>query len=70
MTAMEKKGMIVSGVKEENNLVKIVEFKDHPWFVGFQFHPEFLSHPLAPHPLFKDFIKASLKGRESISNFK
>ena len=60
--AMEKAGMIVSGVNKENNLVEIIELKDHPWFVGVQFHPEFLSRPLSPHPLFKDFIKASLKG--------
>ena len=69
--AMEKAGMIVSGVNKENNLVEIIELKDHPWFVGVQFHPEFLSRPLSPHPLFKDFIKASLKGRgERISNVK
>lgn len=57
---LEAKGMIVSGMNKENNLVEIVELKDHPWFVGVQFHPEFKSRPLAPHPLFRDFIKASL----------
>ncbi len=59
--ALETDGMVVSGVNTENNLVEIVELKDHPWFVGVQFHPEFKSRPLAPHPLFRDFIKAALK---------
>ena len=45
----------------DNNLVEIVELEDHPWFLGCQFHPEFKSKPMAPHPLFRDFIKASLQ---------
>ncbi|NQV90172.1 CTP synthase [Candidatus Uhrbacteria bacterium] len=59
--AMEKKGLIVSGVNPQSGLVEIVELPDHPFFVGVQFHPEFHSRPLKPHPLFKAFIKASLQ---------
>ncbi len=57
----EKNGMIASGICKERDLVEIVELPDHPWFVGVQFHPEFKSKPLAPHPLFMQFVKASLK---------
>jgi CTP synthase len=45
--------------------VEIVELPDHPWFVAVQFHPEFKSKPLAPHPLFRDFVRASLESRRS-----
>ena len=55
----EKKGMIFSGLSPDNKLPEIVELKDHPWFIGVQFHPEFKSRPLAPHPLFSSFIKAA-----------
>ncbi len=55
----EKKGMIFSGMSPDNNLPEIVELKNHPWFIGVQFHPEFKSRPLAPHPLFCSFIKAA-----------
>jgi CTP synthase len=55
----EKKGMIFSGLSPDNKLPEIVEVKDHPWFIGVQFHPEFKSRPLAPHPLFSSFIKAA-----------
>jgi CTP synthase len=64
--AIQKKGMIISGVNPQSGLVEIVELKDHPFFVGVQFHPEFHSRPLRPHPLFKAFIKAGLK-REPMS---
>jgi len=57
----EKNGMNATGICKERNLVEIVELVDHPWFVGVQFHPEFKSKPLAPHPLFVHFVKASLK---------
>ena len=57
----EKAGLITTGVNPGKDLVEIVEIKDHPWFVGVQFHPEFKSRPDRPHPLFKDFIKASIK---------
>ena len=55
----EKKGMIFSGLSPDNKLPEIVELRDHPWFIGVQFHPEFKSRPLAPHPLFSSFIKAA-----------
>lgn len=52
-------GLDISGKNPEHDLVEIVELKDHPWFLGCQFHPEFKSKPLKPHPLFKSFIGAS-----------
>jgi CTP synthase len=55
----EKKGMIFSGLSPDNKLPEIVELKNHPWFIGVQFHPEFKSRPLTPHPLFSSFIKAA-----------
>jgi len=55
----EKKGMIFSGFSPDGLLPEIIELKNHPWFIGVQFHPEFKSRPLAPHPLFSSFIKAS-----------
>ena len=55
----EKKGMIFSGLSPDNKLPEIIELKDHTWFIGVQFHPEFKSRPLAPHPLFSSFIKAA-----------
>ena len=57
---LEKGGLRVSGTSPDNNLVEIVEIEDHPWFLGCQFHPEFKSKPMRPHPLFRDFIKAAL----------
>jgi CTP synthase len=57
---MESHGLIVSGRSADNTLVEIVELADHPWFVGSQFHPEFKSRPNRPHPLFRDFIGASV----------
>jgi CTP synthase len=56
----ESKGMIASGINKENNLVEIIELKDHPWFVGVQFHPEYKSTVAAPHPLFVHFVKAAM----------
>ena len=55
----ENKGMIFSGMSPNNNLPEIIELKNHPWFIGVQFHPEFKSRPLNPHPLFCSFIKAA-----------
>ena len=55
----EKKGMYFSGLSPNGMLPEIIELKNHPWFIGVQFHPEFRSRPLAPHPLFSSFIKAS-----------
>ena len=56
-----EKGMVISGVYERENLVEIIEIDDHPWFVGCQFHPEFKSRPVEPHPLFRDFVGAALE---------
>ena len=55
----ENKGMIFSGISPDNKLPEIIELKNHPWFIGVQFHPEFKSRPLSPHPLFSSFIKAA-----------
>ena len=55
----EKKGLIFSGNSPDKNLPEIIELKNHPWFIGVQFHPEFKSRPLNPHPLFSSFIKAA-----------
>ena len=57
----EKKGLIFSGLSPDNRLPEIVELKNHPWFIGVQFHPEFKSRPFNPHPLFSSFIKAAKK---------
>ncbi|WP_040210604.1 CTP synthase [Clostridium polynesiense] len=53
-------GMILSGINEDKELVEIIELKNHPWFIGVQFHPELKSRPNNPHPLFKSFIQASV----------
>ncbi len=58
---LEDRGLIVAGINPERDLVEIVELKNHPFFVGVQFHPEFKSRPLRPHPLFREFIKAAIK---------
>ena len=59
---LEKYGMMFTGINPETNLCEIIELKNHPWFVAVQFHPEFLSRPDRPHPLFRDFIQAALVG--------
>jgi CTP synthase len=56
-----KKGMVVSGLSPDRNLVEMVELRNHPWFVGCQFHPELKSRAMRAHPLFRDFVKAALK---------
>lgn len=56
---LENAGLVIAGVNPEQNLVEIVEIKNHPFFVGVQFHPEFQSRPLKPHPLFRAFINAA-----------
>jgi len=64
--SLGKAGLVFSGVSPDKELIEIVELKDHPWFLGCQFHPEFKSKPMDPHPLFREFIKASLRrGRRS-----
>ena len=60
MDALAKTGIVYSGVSPDKGLVEIIELKDHPWFLGCQFHPEFKSKPMDPHPLFREFIRASL----------
>jgi CTP synthase len=62
-SALEKAGLKVVGTSPDGELVEVVELEDHPWFVGVQFHPEFKSKPLAPHPLFVDFIRASYENK-------
>ena len=58
---LEEKGMVIAGINPERNLVEIIELKNHPYFVATQFHPEFKSRPLRPHPLFKGFIRACIE---------
>jgi CTP synthase len=61
MARLADKGLSFSGMSPTGDLVEIVEFREHPWFLGCQFHPEFKSKPMAPHPLFRDFIRAALQ---------
>ncbi len=58
---LEQAGLSLSGINPESDLVEIVELAEHPWFLGCQFHPEFRSRPMAPHPLFESFVGACLK---------
>jgi CTP synthase len=58
---LEKNGMVMAGVNPEKNLVEIIEIPSHPFFVATQFHPEFKSRPLKPHPLFRAFVQAAIK---------
>ena len=58
---IKKSGIIMSGVSPNGKLVEIIERKDHPWFLGVQFHPELKSTPFEPHPIFNSFISATLK---------
>jgi CTP synthase len=60
---LEKKGLVMSGINPEKDLVEIIELPGHPFFVGCQFHPEFKSRPLRPHPLFREFVKVAIKRR-------
>lgn len=60
MKQLEENGLLITGLSPKEDLVEIIEIKDHPWFLGCQFHPEFKSRPMDPHPLFREFIKASL----------
>jgi len=62
----EKAGMIISGTSPDNKLVEAVEIKNHPFFIGTQFHPEYISRPLDPHPLFVEFVKACEKSRKAV----
>jgi CTP synthase len=60
------RGMVLSGLSPDGNLVEIIELKDHPWFLGCQFHPEFKSRPMECQPLFKGFVKAAMQRRQSL----
>lgn len=64
----EENGVVFSGLSPDGELVEIMELRDHPFFVGTQFHPEFNSRPVAPHPLFENFIKAALKRSKKIED--
>ena len=58
---LQQAGLVISGTSPNGELVEIIEIHDHPWFLGCQFHPEFKSRPLKPHPLFRDYIRACLE---------
>jgi CTP synthase len=64
MEVLQKHGLKISGKSPDNQLVEIVEIEDHPWFFGCQFHPEFKSRPLDPHPVFKAFVGAAYKEKK------
>jgi CTP synthase len=61
------KGMVLSGLSPDSNLVEIIELKNQPWFLGCQFHPEFKSRPMDCHPLFRGFIQAAVEKRQAVS---
>ena len=63
--SLREKGLVISGLSPNGELVEIVELKDHPWFLGCQFHPEFKSRPMDPHPLFREFVRAALDYKQS-----
>ena len=65
---LASKGLAISGMSPSEKLVEIVELKNHPWFIGVQFHPEFKSRPNRPHPLFRDFIRAAVENKETGGN--
>lgn len=58
---LEAKGLVFSGMSPDGKLPEIIEWTDHPWFIGVQFHPELKSKPFAPHPLFADFVRAAVE---------
>jgi CTP synthase len=58
---LEKAGLRFSGMSPDGHLPEIIEYMDHPWFIGVQFHPELKSKPFAPHPLFAGFVGAAVK---------
>ncbi|MEN8806862.1 MAG: CTP synthase, partial [Desulfobacterales bacterium] len=65
MEKLMENGMVFSGMSPSGDLVEIIEVKNHPWFLGCQFHPEFKSRPMKAHPLFRTFIRAALEGKKS-----
>ena len=58
---LEQRGMRFSGMSPDGVLPEIIEYEDHPWFIGVQFHPELKSRPFAPHPLFASFVEAAME---------
>ncbi len=68
LEAIEEAGMKAVGINPESNLVEVVELKDHPWFIGVQFHPELRSTVMNPHPLFVKFVAASVEHKKSVIN--
>lgn len=60
---LQENGLVMAGINPKKDLVEIIEIKNHPFFVATQFHPEFKSRPLKPHPLFREFIRASIKAK-------
>jgi len=60
LSPLKESGLVISGVSPYRDLVEIIELAEHPWFLGCQFHPEFKSRPMDPHPLFREFIRAAL----------
>jgi CTP synthase len=64
--SLEKAGLVISGVCPDAALIEIIEIEDHPWYLGCQFHPEFKSRPLDPHPLFRAFIAAACEKKKSL----
>ena len=63
---LKNAGLVISGTSPNGELVEIIEFHDHPWFLVCQFHPEFKSRPLKPHPLFRDYIRACLAYKQGL----
>jgi CTP synthase len=63
---LQSHGMVFSGLSPDKHLVEMAELRDHPYFVGCQFHPEFKSRPMAPHPLFRRFVQAALEQMQQV----
>jgi CTP synthase len=66
LSEFEENGMFAAGINPDSNLVEVMEIKDHPWFIGVQFHPEYKSTVRTPHPLFVSFVNAALKERVKV----
>ena len=66
-TFFPKHGMLLSGICKDRDLVEIIEIPEHPWYVAVQFHPEFKSKPMAPHPLFTSFVAAGLEQKKQFA---
>jgi CTP synthase len=62
----QEKGLVLSGMSPDRQLVEMIELRDHPWFIACQFHPEFKSRPTRPHPLFKDFVRAAMEYSDGV----